>query len=700
MRRRPPHILVTTPESLYILLGSESGRAMLATTRTVIVDEIHALAPNKRGAHLALSLERLDALCGDRLQRIGLSATQKPIETVARFLVGAGADGGTPDARSSTPATSARATSRSKCPPSPLEAVMSDEVWEQVYDRLAELVAEHRTTLVFVNTRRMAERVARHLAERLGEEHVAAHHGSLAKELRLDAEQRLKRGELKALVATASLELGIDIGDVDLVCQLGSPRSIASLPAARRPLRPRGRRHAEGPAVPAVARRAGRMRGAARQRAPRRARSRCTIPEQPLDVLAQQIVAEVAAREWNEDELFALLRRAWPYRDAGARAISTRSCACWPRASPPAAAGAARSSIATRSIGMLRGRRGARLTALTSGGTIPDTADYQVLLEPREPVDRHGQRGLRGREPGRRHLPARQHVLPHPARRARRGARRGRARRSRRPFRSGSARRRAAATSCRTSVSRLRDEIAARLRATARTRARRAGSSSEVGIARAGAPSSSSTTSPRAHAALGCLPTQDTIVLERFFDEAGGMQLVIHSPFGSRINRAWGLALRKRFCRKFNFELQAAATEDNIVLSLDHRAQLRARRGRALSAFGQRARRADPGAARRADVQHALALGRRRRARAAALPRRQEGAAAARAHGGRGPDRARSSPTRSPAPRTSSASARSPTIRWSPDDRRLPERGDGHRRAGAAAARGSRRARSASSRAT
>src|SRR6266702_1071788 len=230
MRRRPPHIVVTTPESLYILLGSESGRAMLATTRTVIVDEIHALAPNKRGSHLALSLERLAALCGDRLLRIGLSATQKPIETVARFLVGTGKEGALPPDCAIIDSGHRRARDLAlEVPDSPLEAVMSAEVWEQVYQRLAELIEAHRTTLIFVNTRRMVERVTRQLSDRLGEDQVTAHHGSLAKEQRLDAEQRLKHGKLKALVATASLELGIDIGEVNLVCQLGSPRSIASL---------------------------------------------------------------------------------------------------------------------------------------------------------------------------------------------------------------------------------------------------------------------------------------------------------------------------------------------------------------------------------------------------------------------------------------------------------------------------------------
>ena len=375
MRRRPPHIVVTTPELLYILLGSASGRAMLATTRTVIVDEIHAMAPNKRGAHLALSLERLAALCGDRLQRIGLSATQNPIEAIAHLLVGPDAEATIIDTGHQRPRDLAL-----EVPASPLEAVMSAEVWQQVYDQLVGLIEAHRTTLVFVNTRRMAERVARQLSERLGEAAVTAHHGSMAKEQRLAAEQRLKRGELKALVATASLELGIDIGDVDLVCQLGSPRSIASF------LQRVGR---SGHAVGGLPK--GRLfplsrddlvECAALLDSVRRGElDRLTIPEQPLDVLAQQIVAEVAAQDWPEAELYDLLRRAWPFRTLTredftavvhmlADGFTTRR----------GRRGALIHHDAVNHV--LRGRRGARLTALTSGGTIPDTADYQVLLEP------------------------------------------------------------------------------------------------------------------------------------------------------------------------------------------------------------------------------------------------------------------------------------------------------------------------------
>jgi ATP-dependent Lhr-like helicase len=558
MRRRPPHIVVTTPESLYILLGSESGRAMLATTRTVIVDEIHALAPNKRGTHLALSLERLDALCGRPLPRIGLSATQKPIAAIARFLVGQ-------DSNACTVIDTGHIRARDlqlEMPDSPLEAVMSAEVWEQVYRRLAELIEAHRTTLIFVNTRRMAERVTRQLSDRLGEENVTAHHGSLAKEARFDAEQRLKHGKLKALVATASLELGIDIGDVDLVCQLGSPRSIASF------LQRVGR---SGHAVDGLPK--GRLFPLSRDElvecaalldSVRRGElDRVTIPQQPLDVLAQQIVAEVAARECSEDDLYALVRRAWPYRALPredfsavvamlAEGFSTRR----------GRRGALVHHDAVNRV--LRSRRGARITAVTSGGTIPDNADYSVLLEPESQIIgsvnedfaveslagdifqlgnnsyriQRVERGIVRVEDA--------HGLPPTI-----------------PFWLGEAPGRSAELS--QSVSRLRADMAARLDGDP------GGAvpwlEAEVGIA---PPAAAQLVEYLAagNAALGCLPTLDTIVLERFFDSVGGMQLVIHSPYGSRINRAWGLALRKRFCRKFNFELQAAATEDNIVLSL------------------------------------------------------------------------------------------------------------------------------------
>ncbi|MGE3941577.1 MAG: DEAD/DEAH box helicase, partial [Alphaproteobacteria bacterium] len=385
MRRVPPHILVTTPESLYILLGSESGRRMLASAKTVIIDEIHAVAPNKRGAHLALSLERLDSLCGRQLQRIGLSATQKPIERVARFLVGAGPQGGPEPVCTIIDTGHVRARDLAlELPSSPLEAIMSAEVWGEVYDRIAELILAHRTTLVFVNTRRAAERATRALSERLGADRIAAHHGSLSKERRLDAEQRLKSGALQALVATASLELGIDIGEVDLVCQIGSPRAIATF------LQRVGR---SGHAVGGTPK--GRLfplsrdelvEGAALLDAVSRGElDRLALPQRPLDVLAQQIVAETAAQEWRENDLLALFRRAFPYRDL-------------PREDFAAIVAMLAEGYSTRRgrrgalihhdavNGVLRGRRGARITALTSGGTIPDTAEYQVLLEPENQI--------------------------------------------------------------------------------------------------------------------------------------------------------------------------------------------------------------------------------------------------------------------------------------------------------------------------
>src|SRR5688500_15607487 len=415
LRRQPPHILVTTPESLYVLLGSESGRAMLAPARTVIVDGITAVADDRRGSHLSLSLERLEALCGRRLTRIGVSATQKPIEEVARFLIGAGnlADGQPePDCgsrlgrdcsfldhdgeRHSRPRPSPQEPvpgceivdigyTRQRdlalaLPSTPLSVVMSNEQWEEVYRQITELAGGHRTTLIFVNTRRMAERAARHLGELLGKEHVAAHHGSLAKELRLDAEQRLKRGELKLLVATSSLELGIDIGDIDLVCQLGSPRAIAAF------LQRAGRAGHHVGGIPKArlfpASRDDLVECAALLDCVRRGElDALRILSAPLDVLAQQIVAEVSSQEWDEDALYDWLRRAWPYRDL-ARAdfdAVVRMIAEGYASRRGVRAGLVHRDAVNRK---LRGRQGGRMTAVMSGGTIPDTGDYTVLLEP------------------------------------------------------------------------------------------------------------------------------------------------------------------------------------------------------------------------------------------------------------------------------------------------------------------------------
>ncbi|MBQ4856086.1 DEAD/DEAH box helicase [Rhodanobacter sp. B2A1Ga4] len=610
LRKVPPHILVTTPESLYVLLGSASGRSMLASVRTVIVDEIHAIAGSKRGSHLALSLERLESLCQRRLLRIGLSATQKPIEKVAGFLVGTGekpelatlapppagpqgtsfgrrgrSGGGEaldlePTSKSTPPQPSPASRGGSyatiidvghtrprdlaiEVPPVPLEAVMSNETWELVYDRLAQLVRAHRTTLVFVNTRRMAERAARHLSERLGKEHVAAHHGSLAKELRLDAEQRLKRGELKVLVATASLELGIDIGEVDLVCQLGSPRSIAAF------LQRAGRSGHSIDGTPKArlfpATRDDLIECTALLDCVRRSElDALVMPPQPLDVLAQQIVAEVACSEWDEDALYALVRRAHPYREltrANFDAVVRMLAEGFTTRQGPRAAYIHRDAVNRQ----LRPRRSARLTALTSGGTIPDTADYKVVLEPQAiivgtvnedfavesmagDIFQLGNASYRIQRVERDRLRVEDaHGAPPSI-----------------PFWLGEAPGRSDELSF--GVSRLREEISAQLD-TGGVSAAVAWLHDQLGLDKAAAQQLADYLA-RAKAALGVLPSQHTLVLERFFDESGGTQLVIHTPWGSRINRAWGLALRKRFCRQFNFELQAAATEDAIVLSL------------------------------------------------------------------------------------------------------------------------------------
>ncbi|WP_224045154.1 DEAD/DEAH box helicase, partial [Paraburkholderia unamae] len=580
LRKRAPHILVTTPESLYVLLGSESGRRMLASTRSVIVDEIHALAGNKRGCHLALSLERLDALCGARLLRIGLSATQKPIETVARFLVGMGDAALTPTAKAPACEIVDVGHTRTRdlaidMPPVPLEAVMANDVWERVYDRMAELVALHRTTLVFVNTRRMAERVARHLTDRLGAEAVAAHHGSLAREHRFLAEQRLKRGELRVLVATASLELGIDIGDVDLVCQIGSPRSIAAF------LQRVGRSGHQVGGVPKgrlfPTSRDDLIECAALLDSVRRGElDRLAPPHAPLDVLAQQIVAEVACEAWEEDALYALARRAMPWATlerAQFDAVLRMLAEGYTSRHGPRAAYLHRDVVSHT----LRARRGARLVALTSGGTIPDNADYSVLLEPQGvqigtvnedfaveslagDVFQLGNASYRilRIEAGRVRVEDAQGQPPNI------------------PFWLGEAPGRSDELSF--AISRLRKQVEDALIEANASPVEDAPSPALVDGATHSLAASLDIDDAaarqiveylaRARAALTVLPTQDTLVMERFFDEAGGTQLVIHAPFGSRVNRAWGLALRKRFCRQFNFELQAAATEDAIILSL------------------------------------------------------------------------------------------------------------------------------------
>ena len=563
MLQTPPHILVTTPESLYLLLTSERSRNMLRTARTVVVDEVHAVIGTRRGAHLALSLERLRQVCDGPLQRLGLSATQKPLEAVAKFLTG----GRPPEPCTIVDEGHRRAMDLGvELPRSSLDAVMAHEVWEEYYDRLEELIAAHRTTLVFVNTRRMAERLARHLSDRLGEEAVTAHHGSLSKEKRLDAEIRLKTGALRALVATASLELGIDIGHVDLVCQIGSPHRIATL------LQRVGR---SGHTVTGMPK--GRMfpvtrddliECAALARAVRRGELDAIVQQEaPLDVLAQQVVAECVCREYGESELFELVRTAAPYAaltradfDAviamTAEGFSTRR--------------GRRSALLHRDEvnGRVRGRRGSRLLAITSGGAIPELADYRVVLEPEETfigtlnedfaiesmagdVFQLGNASWRVLQvtSGTVRVEDAHGVPPNI------------------PFWFGEAPARSDELS--QAVSDLRSDTDAAFSATSGSDA--AGViewlASETGIERAAAQQAVDYLA-EGRRALGAIPSRETLVLERFFDESGGMQLVLHAPFGSRINKAWGLALRKRFCRQFNFELQAAATEDALLLSL------------------------------------------------------------------------------------------------------------------------------------
>jgi ATP-dependent Lhr-like helicase len=621
MLRRPPHILVTTPESLFILLTTERGRELLQTTRTAIVDEIHAVADDKRGSHLSVTLERLehlvlngaapaarrtrngngangdapslfespappsvqgrDARASDRIAagargaagksphagtppvRIGLSATQRPIEEVARFLVGTRRSQPDVDCVIVDEGHVREIDLRVEIPSSPLSALMSGEVWEELYDKLAELILQNRTTLVFVNTRRLAERTAHHLSKRIGEDLVTSHHGSLSRERRLEAEERLKAGNLRALVATASLELGIDIGTVDLVCQIGSPHTIAAL------VQRVGR---SGRKMGAMA--CGRLFALSRDELIECAAllysvkegllDRLIVPERPLDIVAQQIVAAVATDDWDETALYELLRGAHPYRalsradyDAVVRMLGDGYAT---------QRGRRASWIHHDAVnGRIRGRRGARLAVVSSGGAIPDTGDFQVVLSPEGTLvgtlnedfaieSMQGDIFQLGNSSWRILRVESGRVLVEDAR----------GQPPTIPFWLGEAPARTPELS--TEVSRIRTEVERQL-VEGGPGAPSRWLEETVGLEAAAAVQIEEYLAA-ARRVLTVIPTQETLVLERFFDEAGGMQLVVHSPFGGRINRAWGLALRKRFCRSFNFELQAAATEDAIVLSL------------------------------------------------------------------------------------------------------------------------------------
>src|SRR6266705_2097054 len=538
--KTPPHILVTTPESLYLLLTSESGRKMLSTVRTVILDEIHAVVDDRRGAHLALSVERLAALTKQPLQRIGLSATQRPIEEVARFLVGTGAvdEGGKPDCEIIDIGHRRELDLAIEIPKSPLEAVMSNEIWKEVYNRLAELIQGHRTTLVFVNTRRMAERVTHHLSELLGADEVTSHHGSLSAKLRLDAEDRLKRGDLKTLVATASLELGIDLGSVALVCQLGTTRSIATL------LQRVGRAEHKRSGLPK-----GRIFPLSRDEliecaallgcVRRGELDRLSIPEKALDVLAQQIVAAASTEDWHEDEFFELISSAWPYRNLTrgefdsvvkmlAEGFSTKR---------------GRRAALIHHDGVnhrLRGRRGARLVALTSGGAIPDNADYRVIVEPSETFV-----GTVNEDFAVESLAGDIFQLGNASWRILRinsGVVRVEDAKGQPPgipFWLGEAPARTNELS--QALSDLRMEIEKRLSA---VEAENFAIETEEWVAKEfhlpqNVAAQVAAYFADAYRSLGAIPSQQTLVLERFFDESGGMQPVMHAPFGNRINRAW-----------------------------------------------------------------------------------------------------------------------------------------------------------------
>jgi len=587
MLRHPPHILVTTPESLYLLLTAGKSRLNLTRVTTVIVDEIHAIADDKRGSHLALSLERLDALvCGEnRLspgafvtgqsrapQRIGLSATQNPIELVANFLVGC--------EEKRQPATIVQVGQRRtldlaiEVPSTELSSVTSIAMWTEIYDKLAALAQQHRSTLVFVNTRRLVEKISFELTERLGPDAVAAHHGSLHRALRLDAEQRLKAGEVKILIATASLELGIDIGSVDLVCQIATTRAVA---VAMQRVGRAG--HWRG-AIPK-----GRFFATTRDDLLEQAAllrkmvagelDRLEIPDSPTDVLMQQIVAAVGAESWGEDDLFAVFRRAYPYRNL-TRAQYDEVLALLHNGIESSRGRYGAYLLRDRVQGHLHARRGARSIAISNGGAIPDTSIFAVMLQPENvqiaTLDEHfavdsspGDVVLLGNTSWRiQRIDPQGKVLVEDAHGAPPTI----------PFWEGEAPQRTAVL-C-DGVSDLRAEIDRRTSTVSPTALHATHPQVADCIAwlmeACFLPTSAAlqliTYIVSGRAALGAVPTKQTIIAERFFDEGGGQQLILHAPFGGRINKAWGLALRKRFCRGFNFELQAAATDNGINISL------------------------------------------------------------------------------------------------------------------------------------
>jgi ATP-dependent Lhr-like helicase len=569
MLEHPPHILVTTPESLYILLTAQRSRELLRSVDTVIVDEIHAVADDKRGAHLALSLERLEALADRPPLRIGLSATQKPISLIARFLTGSGRI----DPEIVQIGHQRQVDLGVEVPNSELGPVASHEMWDEIYERVAALVRDHRSTLVFVNTRRLAERVAHHLAERLGTDAVATHHGSLSRKLRLAAEKKLKAGEIRVLVATASLELGIDIGAVDLVCQLGSTRSIA---VAWQRIGRAGHWHGAIPKGRIFATtRDELVECAALVHSMREGQlDSIAVPDAPLDVLAQQIVAMGACEDWQEDDLFSLVRRAYPYRNL-ARSDFESIVEMLSEGINARRGRYGSYLLRDRVNRRLHGRRGSRLVAITSGGAIPDNSLYSVIAEPEGTVvgtvdedfaveSLAGDIMLLGNSSWRIRRVTAGRVLVEDAHGAAPNI----------PFWRGEAPARTVELSQQVAV--LREIVGELTRDMAPGMDLRTTPAAlhavdwlqkECGLDRSGAEQLIEYI-VAGRAVLGAIPSQSTVIAERFFDESGGMQLVLHAPFGGRINKAWGLALRKRFCRSFNLELQASATDDGINIAL------------------------------------------------------------------------------------------------------------------------------------
>jgi ATP-dependent Lhr-like helicase len=569
MLKNPPHILVTTPESLYLLLTSRGGRRILCSADTLIVDEIHAMLGDKRGAHLALSVERLEKLTGRPLQRIGLSATQKPISKVAKYLVGQHQM----DASGAADCVIVDSGHRKtldvsvEVPGSPLTALMSNEVWEELYERLVKLVNSHQTTLVFVNTRRLAERLALSLGERIGADAISSHHGSMSKEHRFAAEQKLKAGQLRVLVATASMELGIDIGSVNLVVQLSSPKSISAF------LQRVGRSGHQVGGIPKgilfPLTRDDLVECTALLDAVRQGElDALSIPEKPLDILSQHIVAEAGARDDEEegldlDELYSWFSRAWSYRNLSRDEFDGIVLMLGEGYSSRRGRSSALLHV-DRINGRIRPRKSARLTALTNGGAIPDMFEYQVVLDPEDIVV-----GSLNEDFALESLPGDIFTLGHHSWRMLRvdGLKIRVADAQGHPptipfwFGEGAGRSRELSES----VSRLRKTIREKLDSS--VQAAITFLTHDIGLGESAAEQVVHYLKAGSDA-LEVMPSRDCLVMERFFDEVGDMHLVIHSPFGSRMNRAWGLALRKRFCRSFNFELQAAANEDSIVISL------------------------------------------------------------------------------------------------------------------------------------